>query len=74
MNRSKLGLYIMLMCWVVGLEGCKNVEPWERGNLARPEMQLEAHPAQRALREHVYGSREAGASGTSAAGGGCGCY
>ena len=56
------------------LTGCSTVEPWERGNLAKPEMQLEPHPAQRALRDHVYGSREAAASGASAAGGGCGCY
>ena len=59
---------------LMGLAACASVEPWERGNLAKPEMQLEPHPAQRALRDHVYGSREAAASGASAAGGGCGCY
>ena len=59
---------------VVWLSGSSTVEPWERGNLAKPEMQLEPQPAQLALRDHVYGSREAAASGASAAGGGCGYY
>ena len=56
------------------LVGCVEVQPWERGRLARPDMALRPNPAQRALREHVYMSREAALGGATAAGGGCGCY
>ncbi|CAG7856122.1 hypothetical protein MCAMS1_00497 [biofilm metagenome] len=56
------------------LNGCAEVHPWERGNLAKPQMALEPNPMQSALRVHNYGSREAAASGNSTQGGGCGCY
>ena len=55
------------------LASCANVEPWERGNLAKPQMSFEPNPAQSDLRSHVHGAREAGASGNAGAGGGCGC-
>ena len=50
------------------------VQPWERGNLAKPQMALDPYPLQSALRAHNYGSREAAAGGNAAQGGGCGCY
>ena len=53
---------------------CAEVAPWQRGRLAQPDMALSPHPAQRALREHVYMSREAAIGGATGAGGGCGCY
>jgi hypothetical protein len=56
------------------LAGCAPVQAWERGNLARPEMSREPHPEQRALRDHIHASREAGAAGVAAQSGGCGCY
>jgi hypothetical protein len=55
------------------LGGCASVEPWERGDLARPQM-TDADGVHRALLDHVYESREAAAGKTSARGGGCGCY
>ena len=63
-----------LLCLMIILSGCAEVHPWDRGNLAKPEMEQEPHPAQRALREHVYSSREAGSAGATGQGGGCGCY
>ncbi len=56
------------------LSGCAEVKPWERGNLAKPQMALEANPMQAVMRLHSYSSREAAASGNAAQGGGCGCY
>ncbi len=55
--------------------GCSHVEPWERGNLAKPHMILDPHPMQSTVHAHNYGSREA-LTGTSAStgGGGCGCF
>lgn len=57
-----------------GLISCAPVAPWERGNLAKPQMALEPYPMQNAQRAHNYGSREAAAGGNAAEGGGCGCY
>ncbi|MGE0383944.1 MAG: DUF4266 domain-containing protein [Gammaproteobacteria bacterium] len=54
--------------------GCASVAPWERGHLARPQMTPEPHPAQRAVLDHAYGSREATSAGAAAKGAGCGCY
>ena len=57
------------------LTGCASVAPWERGNLAKPEMALDAHPSQTLFRSHAYSSREAAqSSGSTGSGGGCGCY
>jgi Domain of unknown function (DUF4266) len=70
---------IRLTTWVIlvmlaSLTGCANVQPWERGNLAKPQMALDPNPLQSSLRAHNYGSREAAAGGNAAQGGGCGCY
>ena len=56
------------------LAGCATVAPWQRGNLAKPQMAFDLNPADSALRAHAYSAREAGASGVAAVGGGCGCY
>ncbi|MDD4914924.1 MAG: DUF4266 domain-containing protein [Methylococcales bacterium] len=62
-----LGL-ALLLC------GCSEVQPWERGNLARNIMAIEMSPAQASLRQHNYASREAaGAASVLSSGGGCGC-
>ncbi len=56
------------------LSGCSAVSPWERGTLAKSEMNLEPSPLQNSLRSHQYGSREAASGGGQSSGGGCGCY
>lgn len=56
------------------LNGCASVSPWERGILAKSEMNLEVAPLQNSLRSHQYGSREAASGGAQNGGGGCGCY
>ena len=55
------------------LSACAAVSPWERGTLARPEMQLDPNPLQTDLYEQVYDSKEASSGGTKTAGAGCGC-
>ncbi|WP_235282053.1 DUF4266 domain-containing protein [Methyloterricola oryzae] len=57
----------------LALPGCADVQPWQRGHLAKPQMQLEPLPVQRTVREHTYVSREATMGGGGASGGGCGC-
>lgn len=55
------------------LAGCETVQPWERGTLAKREMQWQADVMHGRLRDHIYYSKEASSGGSGAAGGGCGC-
>ena len=67
--------YLWVLILITGLTGCADVQPWERGALAREDMALEPLPAQSFFRNHVYGSREAAQPvGAGGSGGGCGCY
>jgi hypothetical protein len=68
------GLAVLLLAACILLPGCASVAPWERGNLAKPQMGFDRNPAQSELRSHAYSAREAAASGNTGAGGGCGCY
>ena len=69
LNLCSAGLGLALL-----LGGCSVVQPWERGNLAKPVMAPDPSPLQSSLRVHFYASREAaGAATFGAAGGGCGC-
>ena len=63
----------LLFLVLVLLGGCETVQPWERGPLARPEMQLDSDPLETTLMEQVYESKEAASGGNGAAGAGCGC-
>lgn len=49
------------------------VEAWERGVLARDDMQLDADPVRTFSDEHIYFSKEASTGGRGVGGGGCGC-
>ena len=53
---------------------CVHLEPWERRNLAKPQMAIEAFPMLNEMRAHNFGSREAGSGSSASSGGGCGCY
>ncbi len=57
------------------LIGCASlgVKPWERDDLARPEMQLDADPLESAIDDHIHFSKEASSGGRAFGGGGCGC-
>jgi hypothetical protein len=74
MTVGTLARALLLAATVAGLAGCAEISPWERGNLAKPQMALQPQPLQAAFREHVYGSREAASGGSASSGGGCGCY
>ena len=51
---------------------CAQVEPYQRGYLARPDMAIDPAPGGRIL-EKTYASKEAASGGASVGGGGCGC-
>lgn len=67
-----------LMLAAVGLAalaagGCAEVRPWERGILAKPEMQLAPDKMGSYVDDHTYFSKEAATGGKGVGGGGCGC-
>ena len=62
--------------FLVAVAGCATVappQPWEKGTLARPEMQFDADPLAARLTQHVYASKEGATGGYGVGGGGCGC-
>lgn len=58
-----------------GLGGCSSVQvnPWEKGNLAKPQMTFEGDPLDQRFVQHIYGSKENSSGGYGVGGGGCGC-
>jgi hypothetical protein len=56
-----------------GCAGLTAVEPWRKGDLARPEMGFEARALEARMADQVYTSREAASGGQGVGGGGCGC-
>lgn len=65
---------VLLLCLATAVAGCSEVDPWDRGRLAKPYMALDNNPIQHAARNHVHSSREAMPAGSAGEGGGCGCY
>ncbi len=55
------------------LTGCATVQPWQRGTLARADMQLRYPAADQTLCDHIFAAKEAASGGMGAHGGGCGC-
>lgn len=65
------GLTILLS--ILASAGCATVAPYERGTLARTDMQLERNGDAAAGQQHADAYREGSVGGTGASGGGCGC-
>ncbi len=75
-NPRRRRLAPSLIALLAALGGCSalpTVNPWEKGNLARPEMTFETDPLESRYLEHIYASKEAASGGTGVGGGGCGC-
>ncbi len=67
---------LLAIVWVAALAGCATFQPpqpWEKGQLARPDMQLDAGPLQAKGTQHIYQSKEGAGGGYGVGGGGCGC-
>jgi len=61
---------------MASLAGCsvfKPPQPWEKGQLARPEMTMSADPLDERFVQHIYSSKENASGGYGVGGGGCGC-
>lgn len=65
---------LILAVATLALAGCSTtVRPWQKGNLAKPEMMFDSDPLQARFEQHIYFSKEAASGGYGVGGGGCGC-
>lgn len=51
----------------------EKVKPWQKGELAKEDMQLVDDESMTFADEHIYFSKEAATGGKGVGGGGCGC-
>ncbi len=70
---KKTAIIISLLPPLILISGCAPVKPWERGTLAKPEMQFGSDALNDAYDDHIYFSKEASSGGRGFGGGGCGC-
>jgi hypothetical protein len=63
----------LLIMLIIGVSGCTDVLPRQRGYLALPQMALTPDALEFGLRQHTAFSKEAAAGGYGGGGGGCGC-
>jgi hypothetical protein len=75
MRKSIIRTLVALGCLIslTNLSGCATVQPWEKQNLAKPEMTFEGDKLETGYTEHIYSSKEAASGGAGVGGGGCGC-
>lgn len=67
-------LRLILLCFAVLASACSTtIQPWERGTLAKPEMQWVNDGLGFSLSNHINFSKEGSSGGTMVVGGGCGC-
>lgn len=66
----------LLLSFALLLSACSTgpVNSWERGDLARTDMQWKTDPMESAMRDHIHTAKEAASGGIGTGGGGCGCY
>ncbi|MFK7855849.1 MAG: DUF4266 domain-containing protein [Granulosicoccus sp.] len=78
-SSAKLVLSIGMLCSATACStagdilSISEVKPWERGTLAREDMQIVTDALEQSVDEHIYFSKEASTGGMSVQGGGCGC-
>lgn len=82
MNSARSLKPTLLALCLISLSGCgtngqifkfDDVKPWERGTLAREDMQLVTDAMDQSVDDHIYFSKEASRGGSGIQGGGCGC-
>jgi hypothetical protein len=68
---SKISPMLVVLAVLAG--GCATTKPWERENLAQPEMAPDEDADSATLRGHYRSTREGAVGGFGGGGGGCGC-
>lgn len=67
---------LVLIALGLACSGCASFNPpqaWEKGQLAKPDMQFDPEPLQAKAKQHIYQSKEGAGGGYGVGGGGCGC-
>ncbi|MFV2060725.1 MAG: DUF4266 domain-containing protein [Gammaproteobacteria bacterium] len=67
--------FATLLVVMILLNACtvETVQPWDRDLLAQKKMQLDSHPLDSFLDDHINYSKESSSGGSGVGGGGCGC-
>lgn len=67
--------FVAMAAVTVTVAGCalQPVQPWEKGDLAKPAMGFSMDPLDDRFTQHIYNSKENASGGYGAGGGGCGC-
>ncbi len=65
---------LILLCFAL-LSACsmQPVNPWQKGNLAKPIMAIDTDSLETRFDQHTYFSKESASGGSGVGGGGCGC-
>lgn len=71
--RCALAMAALLAVATLGACALTPPQPWEKGNLSKPEMTMSADPLDQRFVQHIYGSKENASGGYGVGGGGCGC-
>lgn len=74
--RRAFSVLTLMPAFLLALSACSTirpVQPWEKGDLARPAMAFEGDRLDAAFAEHTYASKEGVFGGAGVGGGGCGC-
>jgi uncharacterized protein DUF4266 len=72
----RLPLRSLVLLAALAAAGCATIEPprpWERGDLAKPSMQIDPDKLEVKIQQHIYTSKEDATGGYGVGGGGCGC-
>ena len=70
------GVRFLLLIAAIAVAGCATFDPpkpWEKGELAKREMQFDPDPLDARATQHIYVSKEGAGGGYGVGGGGCGC-
>jgi Domain of unknown function (DUF4266) len=66
-------LYVLALAAMAGCATISPPQPWEKGELAKLEMQFDPDPLDAKVTQHIYTSKEGAGGGYGVGGGGCGC-
>jgi len=73
--RNALTARLSVALTTLFIAGCamQPVQPWEKGDLARPSMGFSTDALEDRFNQHIYSSKENASGGYGVGGGGCGC-
>ena len=76
MRAGRFPRFVLVLAAALAAGGCASIQPpqpWEKGYLARPDMQFDYDRLDARYTQHIYFSKEGASGGYGIGGGGCGC-